>query len=499
MTSVESVSVDSSLICFFVLGEDPSSSSGLLLEQDYARSEITEIKYVPVSSLGTSLNDEVKRASSKYVCFVHEGGQINADGMNELIDAISKTDDVDVFYTNESLGSGVSSLIAKPIYSPERLRNQFYLGDLVLYRRDLFLSEGGFNPGIPGAELYDLALRLTKAARAVSHIDVPVFHRAKPHTVILDDAGLQSTRRSLQSHLEKTGGGLVREVGVDGVHDTRRSVLGNPLVSIVIPSQGLFTGAGAGRMSYLLNAMRSIVSISTYENYEFVVVLDAGADSELIEQMKSIAGEKLHMVEFDLPFNFSDKINHGVVEASGEFILILNDDVRVLTPDWIEALLALAQRPNAGMSGAMLYYEDETIQHAGHAYYKSDASHIGLDEPRGSNGPLSGYRVEREVSGVTAACAMMPTDVYWEAGGLSSLLPGNFNDVDLCMKVTWLGYDIYWTPHAELYHYESKTRDPSVHAFEVNVAWGRWAFRMNDVRFWPYELTRTPHDRNASV
>jgi GT2 family glycosyltransferase len=87
---------------------------------------------------------------------------------------------------------------------------------------------------------------------------------------------------------------------------------------------------------------------------------------------------------------------------------------------------------------------------------------------------------------------MMPRSVFFEVGGMSSLLPGNFNDVDICMKTTWKGYQIYWTPHAELYHYESKTRDASVHAFEVDVAWGRWGFRMHDVRYWPYPLSRTP-------
>jgi GT2 family glycosyltransferase len=261
-------------------------------------------------------------------------------------------------------------------------------------------------------------------------------------------------------------------------------------VSIVIHSRGIYADIDGKSRCYLLEAVTSIVTLSTYSHIELVVVLDSVADPGVIDSLHEIAGSRLRIVPWTEPFNFSDKINRGVIAASGEFVLLLNDDVEIISPDWIESLLALGQRPGAGMVGAMLYYEDGTIQHAGHAYYEGDASHIGLDVARGEAGPLGGFRVEREVSGVTAACALMPAKVFRQVGGLSGLLPGAFNDVDLCMKVTWLGNEIYWTPHAELFHFESKTRDASVHEFEIDVAWGRWGFRMHDPRYWPY-----PHDR----
>jgi GT2 family glycosyltransferase len=132
----------------------------------------------------------------------------------------------------------------------------------------------------------------------------------------------------------------------------------------------------------------------------------------------------------------------------------------------------------------MLYYEDDTIQHAGHAYYQGSPTHIGLGLPRGSKGPNSSFLVDRKVSGVTAACALMPRHVFMEAGGFSALLPGNFNDVDLCLKVGSLGNDIYWTPNAELYHYESKTRDAHVHYYELDVIEQRWGLKLDDSRFW---------------
>jgi GT2 family glycosyltransferase len=388
--------------------------------------------------------------------------------------------------------------VLRPALSPERLRCQFYWGNFVLIRRELFSALGGLNPSLPGAELYDVMLRAVRDGASVSRIEAALTatrgnQRTREGLSPVEWAIAKTSLTTvLEQHLAATGGGTVISVGEDGVHHTIRDVIGDPLVSIVIPTRGVFATIDGRDQCFLLDAIASIQEKSTYANIEFVIVVDDVADPAVLTDLRRLAGEKLRLVVWDKPFNFSDKVNFGAVHASGEYLLILNDDVTVITPDWIERLLALAQLPGAGMAGAMLYFGDDTIQHAGHAYYRGEASHVGLDMPRGSAGPLDGYRVEREIAGVTAACALMPTAVFFEAGGFTGLLPGNFNDVDLCMKVTWLGYDIYWTPHAELYHFESKTRDATVMGFEVEVNWGRWANRMHDAAYWPYPLTRKP-------
>ena len=439
----------------------------------------------------TTVADAIAGSSAEFVVWLAEGDSLG--DLAPVAELIAASPEADVVYADEWSGPGRHRThLRRPDFSPERLRNQFYFGRAVFYRREFLQRIGGISTSHPGAEDYELALRASRTARSVLHLPVALYEPLAGTTAPLDDVAVESTRRALQEHLDETGGGRVVTVGRDGVHDTRRPVIGTPLVSVVIPTRGGYDAHAGGTGSYLLNAIESIVERSTYTNLEFVIVVDGVAEPSVLNELERLLGDRLVLVPWRKPFNFSEKINAGVVRARGEFVLILNDDVRVLTPDWIESLLALAQLPGAGMSGAMLYYEDDSIQHAGHAYYEGDASHIGLDTPRGDPGPLSGYRVEREVSGVTAACAMMPTAVFHEVGGLSNLLPGNFNDVDLCMKVTWLGHDIYWTPHAELYHYESKTRDASVHEFEVFMAWTRWGFRMNDHRYWPYPHSRTP-------
>ncbi|MFC5503421.1 glycosyltransferase family 2 protein [Lysinimonas soli] len=354
----------------------------------------------------------------------------------------------------------------------------------------MFSAVDGLDSRRPGAELYDLALRATRRAESVEHMALDLFARDVAIDPPLDAEALESTRGALLAHLEQTGGGEVRSVGADGVHDTRRTVAGEPLISIVIPTRGQYIEVDGVLRCFVVDAVRSIRAKSTWQNYEIVLVIDSVAEQRVVDELVAIGGPRLRFVVWSKPFNFSEKVNLGVLHADGEYVLLLNDDVEIITPEWIEAMLALAQRPGAGMVGSMLYYADETIQHAGHQYDGGEVSHIGLDAPRGDAGPLNGYRVEREVAGVTAACALMPTKVFREVGGLTNLLPGSFNDVDLCLKTTWQEHEIYWTPHAELYHFESKTRDASVHAFEIDVAWRRWGFRMEESEYWPHAFNR---------
>lgn len=406
------------------------------------------------------------------------------------------TDGVDAVYSDERIDGSVFS---KPAFSPERLRSQSYTGSLTVYRRALLDRVGGVREEVEGAELYDLALRALTAATAVGHIaEVLVSRTSRPVAAdwgIADEVAIDSTRRVLEEHLAATGGGSVVAVGPDGVHETRRAVHGTPLVSIVIPTRGSSAEVRGVDRCMVVEAVRGIVDRSTYTNVEFVIVIDDVAPAAVREELAAIAGDRLRFVEWDQPFSFSGKMNLGVLHARGEFVLLLNDDVELITESWIEPMLALAQRPRAGMVGSMLYFDDDTIQHAGHAYYRLDVTHIGLHSERGAAGPFGGFLVEREVAGVTAACALMRRELFIEAGGFSTLLPGNFNDVDLCMKVQTLGYQSYWTPAAELYHFESKSRDPRVARSEIDTLFGRWERLIWESPFWPTD----PHEVFASV
>ena len=436
--------------------------------------------------LASALNAGVAAAAGEYVTFLGVRDTLTPRAVDAVLETVTRSPGTSIFYSDErSLGG--SHDIMKPVFSPERLRSQFYFGNLTAYRRELIVSLEGIRSGFDGAELYDLALRASVSGGVVEHLREALYSPGSDAGGAWGTGQFPETaiREVLKEHLERTGGGRVESVHSSGVFRTHRPVEGEPLVSIVIPTRGGIAEVRGIERCMVIEAVRSVVELSTYENYEFVIVIDDGAPESVYSDLRTLAGDRLTFVQWSQPFSFSAKMNLGVLHASGDYVLLLNDDVEVITPGWIEAMLALAQRPGAGLVGSMLYFEDDTIQHAGHAYYKTDVTHIGLNSERGSVGPGGGFLVEREVDGVTAACAMVSREVFLEAGGFSTLLPGNFNDVDLCMKVSVLGYQSIWTPYAELYHFESKSRDPRVAAYEIRTAWGRWEHRFYDSDYWP--------------
>ena len=444
-------------------------------------------------SLASAISEGIALATGSYIAILGASDRLEPNVAAALSAALETG--ADAVYTDERVHGSVFS---KPSFSPERLRSQFYTGNLTAYRRELIEQVGGVREGVEGAELYDLALRALTAARRVEHVAEVLVTTGDALLAsawgTTDAAALASTRSVLEEHLAATGGGEVEAVSLAGANVTHRAVHGNPLVSIVIPTRGTSAVVNGVERNMVIEAVRGIVAKSTYTNFELVIVIDDVASDAVRDELVSLAGDRLRFVEWDQPFTFSGKMNLGVLHARGEFVMLLNDDVELITPRWLERMLALAQLPQSGLVGSMLYFDDDTIQHAGHAYYRLDVTHIGLHSQRGAAGPHDGFLVEREVAGVTAACAIMRRSVFLEAGGFSTLLPGNFNDVDLCMKVATLGYQSYWTPAAELYHFESKSRDPRVSRSEIDTAWGRWERLIWESPLWPTD----PHEVFAS-
>ena len=440
-------------------------------------------------TLAACIDAAIASTSATYVMVAEGDGEFVLAGVKALREALA-ADPFDTIYGDELVERGRSQIVlAKPDYSPERLRCQNYYGNAVFYRTDFLRAMGGVDAGLPGAEMYDLALRSARSGAKVGHVRESLFllpEGAPKFGSLSSSIELKSTRRALSEHLSMTGGGSVEMVSETGVHRTHRTVVGDPLVSIVIPSRGSFGKVRGEERSLVVECVRSILEKSTYLNFELLVVLDTVGDEKSLAMLRSIEDDRVRIVYWNRPFSFSEKVNFGVFASRGDFVLFLNDDTEVISPGWIEPMLALCQMKNAGMAGAMLYFEDDSIQHAGHLYLGGSAGHAGTNDNRGSAGPLSSYLVEREVSGVTAACSLMPRSVFDQVGGFSPLLPGNFNDVDLCMKVGQLGFNIYWTPNSELYHYESKSRQPRVARYEREIAWNRWEWKLDDPTYWPY-------------
>jgi len=398
--------------------------------------------------------------------------------------------DVDYLYTDEArLVDGEAIPSRKPIWSPERLRSQMYTSHLSVFRRSLVNDVGGFRTGFDGSQDYDLVLRVTERARRVVHVQqVLYFWRYVGESVsqVGRPEVFDAAKRAIEEHLGRVGiDGTVEQVDPTGVYRVRRRIVGSPLVSIIIPTRGSSGDVRGSPRTFVVDAVRSIVERSTYRNVEFIIVADDATPATVITELRAVAGERIRIVEFKDPFNFARKINLGAVHASGEYLLLLNDDIEVITPDWIEAMLGVAQDPEVGMVGAMLYFEDGTIQHAGHTYRLMAPGHIGFGEPATERGPMFAHGTQREVSGVTAACALVTRAVFHEVGGMAAQFPVNYNDVDFSFKVRGTGRRIVWTPFAQLYHFESKSRTPVIGSSEVAKIRRRWGRLMERDPYWP--------------
>jgi GT2 family glycosyltransferase len=444
-------------------------------------------------------NDALAAATGGFVALLDHDDMLTPDALAAVRDHLEAHPQTDLAYSDEDkVGDDGRHYDAfyKPAWSPARLTSQMYLGHLLVMRRSLVEEVGGFRPDYEGAQDYDLALRVSERAREIGHVPGVRYHwRATAlSTASATDVKPYATeagRRAVLDHFVRRGiEAEVTQIHPAGIFRVRRRIDPEPLVSIVIPSRGSAALIDGRFRTLVSGAVRSIVTRSTYTNYEIVAVLDRATPPAVVSELEALAGDRLRVVWFDRPFNFSDKVNVGVLAAAGEFVLLLNDDTEVISADWMEALVSPALDPNVGMVGAKLYFADGTLQHAGHFYHRLEAGHVGFGVGHDELGFMGLLLTEREASGVTAACALVSRALYLEVGGFTLTLPGNFNDVDFSMKVTSSGHRIVWTPHAELFHYESKTRTSTVQAWEIATMHRRWSFRMReDPYYWAPPMT----------
>ena len=420
-------------------------------------------------------------ATGEFIALMDHDDILPPHALRTCAEAIGEQPECDLLYTDEAWIDEDDRIVApflKPDWSPERLRSQMYVNHLAWYRRQLVESVGGFREGFDGSQDYDLALRVSERSRGIIHVPQILYHwRIRPGQVSgsANPAVYAAARRAIEEHCSRVGiKGSVEQTDPLGVYRVRRELVDEPLVSIVVPTCGSAGLVWGEPRTFVAEALRSVETRSSYPHLEYVVVADTTTPPETLDELRAICGERLRVIQYKRRFNFSRKCNLGVLAARGEYVMFLNDDVEVITPDWIESMLGLAQQQDVGLVGCALYFEDGTLQHGGHLYVNGVAGHIGYGAPAEYTGPEAALTMDRECSGVTAACALMRRSEYLEVGGLSWSLPVNFNDVDLCLKVRRSGRRIVWTPHARLYHFESKSRDGRVGAPEVEQTRRRW-------------------------
>jgi GT2 family glycosyltransferase len=438
-------------------------------------------------------NDAVAAATGEFLVFLDHDDLLTPDALAEMARAIDAEPDADYLYSDEDkIGEdgGHFGRFTKPDWSPERLRGQMYTSHLSVMRTDLVRRVGAFREGYDGSQDHDLALRVSELARKVVHVGKVLYHwravvgsaaadiHAKPYA---DDAG----RMAVQDQLDRLGiRGTVESGREPGRYVIQRRLDPSTRVSLVIPTLGQSAIVFGERRVMVVDTVRSALAHTEHEDVEVVVVYDSPTPPAVLEELREVAGDRLLLVEYTLPFNFSQKINLGCLHATGDRLVFLNDDVEVLSPRWLENLVGPLDEPDVGLTGAKLYFSDGSIQHAGHGYWNKHYHHPFRFWTRDESGPFGELVVNREMSGVTAACSAMRRDVFLEVGGFPEALPSNFNDVDLCFKVAHLGYRTVWVANCELYHFESQTRDGTVQAWERHFVVRRWGIPDVD-RFTP--------------
>ena len=415
--------------------------------------------------IAANSNSALALASGDFVALLDHDDLLAVDALFENALVINRFDDVDIIYSDEDKIDDAGRRrdpYFKPDWSPDSLLSRNYVSHLGVYRRSLLDGIGGFRLGFEGSQDYDLLLRASERARRVEHIPRVLYHWRIHEDSTASSRGQKSyaydsAMRALSEALERRSEpGVVQpaDVRLPGTYVIRYHLQAPGLVSIIVPTRN--HGADVDR------CLRSVFERSTYQNVEVVLVDNGSTDPESLRVFGAWAErepERLVLLPYDVPFNFSRINNVAVARSTGTYVLLLNNDTEAITPDWIEAMIEQAQRPAIGAVGAKLLYDDGTVQHAGVIVGLGGvAGHSHKYAQRDEPGYFGTLQTTNNFSAVTAACLMIRRSVYDEVGGLNEELAIAFNDVDFCLRVQQAGYRNVYLPHVELYHHESKSR-----------------------------------------
>jgi GT2 family glycosyltransferase len=471
------------------LVDDRSPSPHVLAMLEGAAAEDPRIRFTQRQQNGgivAASNDAVAMAGGEFLALLDHDDELHPDALAHVHEALLGDPEADYVYTDEDkidLGGHHSGPFFKPDWSPERMRTQMYSCHLSVFRRGLVEAVGGFHEDFEGAQDWDLVLRATERATSVLHVPRVLYHwRIHPASTASGEAAkpwaYEAGKRAIQAHCERIGmrARSERDPADPGVYHLRPELGGaEPLVSIVIPTRGTVREVHYRDVVLVEHCVRSILERSSYSNYEIVVVQDADTDPAVLERLRLLAGARLTLAEYAEPWNFSAKIDLGAAAASGEHLLLLNDDIEVTTPEWIERLVMHSELPGVGAVGAKLLVGDGRIQHAGIRFNDGLPGHPFYGFSRGYRGYANGAVVAQNCLAVTGACLMTRRDAFDSVGGFDRELPVNYNDVDYCLKLRRRGLRSVLDPDTLLHHFESSSRPTDVEDWEKEEIRRRWA------------------------
>lgn len=420
-------------------------------------SELTENK-----GIAGNTNAALEMAEGEFVGLLDHDDLLAPNALYEVVRALEADRELDAVYTDEDkvtteLDEHFQPHL-KPDFNLDLLRSNNYICHFFVVRRSVVKKAGGFRQEFDGAQDHDFIFRCVETARRVGHIPEILYHWRTHKASTADNPAskmyaFDAGKRAIEAHLQRTDTeGVVTHTPDLGFFRVKYPVQGNPLVSIIIPNKD--------EKETLKDCIESIRKKTEYENYEIIIVENNSTTEEIFQYYKELSKDpRIRLLRWKKEFNYSAINNYGVSHARGEYLLFLNNDVKIITPGWIKEMLGVCQRPEVGAVGVKLIYPDNTIQHAGCVIgIGGIAGHMFVDMPANRTGYLHKASILQDMSAVTAACMMMKRTAFEEAGGFTEKLAVAFNDVDLCLKVRKNEKLIVYDPYVQLYHMESKTR-----------------------------------------
>jgi GT2 family glycosyltransferase len=494
------------------LADDGSTSDATrAVLKEYEHDPRIRLTYLERNSqISLASNAAIKSSSGEFIALLDHDDELTPDALYHVVRYLNEHRDADMLYSDEDkldLVGGRCDPYFKPDWSPEHFLTCMYTCHLMVVRRTLVDEIGGFRAGYEGAQDYDLVLRLMERTPRIHHIPRILYHwRKLPQSAA--SAGnakpwaLDAGRRALEDYGRRRQ--LAAEVlpgGADGLFRVKFAIAGEPLVSIVIPTRGRVTEINGRPVDHLATCLRSIEQKTAYPRYEVILVADEQNLPEASARVLETLPHRIVAYRPDGPFNFSHKINTGVRHAEGAHILLLNDDVEVISGEWMTAMLEYSQQAEVGAVGAKLIYPDGRLQHIGVVLGVSGvAAHAFHQHPGTSLGYASSAVCVRNYSAVTAACMMTRREVFDSSGGFDEQLAVDFNDIDYCLRLRSAGLRIVFTPYALLYHHESVSFGPRTQsARELQAMRERWTSELDRDPYYHPALTREFADYRIRV
>lgn len=441
----------------------PDDKAKEFIEKHYGREKrIVYRKLEENGGISVNTNEAVALAAGEYLMFCDHDDTLELDALYEIVKAINDTG-ADMLYTDEDKVSMDGRHYFDPNFKPDfnlfRLRENNYICHIFVVKKSLTDETGLLRSEFDGAQDFDFILRCCEKAQKITHIPKVLYHwRCHMDSTAADPSSkayaYEAGRKAVREHYQRLGiDAKVEMTERPGWYRSHVKVQGNPLISVIIPNKD--------HTDDLELCLFSMTRKSTYRNYEILIVENNSEKEETFEYYRKLPDRypKARVLTWEKEFNYSAINNFAAKEAKGEYLLFLNNDVEILTPDWMEEMLQNCQQENVAAVGAKLYYPDDTIQHAGVVLGLGGiAGHIMCRASKEDPGYFGRMISVQEISAVTAACMMVKKSDFDAVGGLDETFQVAFNDIDLCMKFSAAGKKIIFTPYAELYHYESKSR-----------------------------------------